>query len=475
MPGRFPLRCPLFDTRPPSSVLPGVLVYLDSLRWEGVPFLLVSGKVLDERVGYVRVLFKNGAFCTQREKGWDAESSPCKAKQLVFYVGHGELASPAVLVSRNLFKPVVPTGGWKEVPDRPQLRLFGQPLSDFHAFVPVAERDAYAVLISRIYHGKKDAFITTENLLASWEFWTPLLDSLAGEVPRLYPGGQENRHLLDFEVTGREVSFAVREPVELMEVGEEQRPDRYKVTQSRFRHSRLVTAWSEELVGRLASDIEAAANAAIEQTGTFHLALSGGSSPVALFQQLALRHYGFPWPHTHLWLVDERCVPLTDPESNFRTVHDHLLQRVRLPYFSVHPMPVHLNRRLCVEEDRGPELYANEIAALVANASFDLVLLGVGSDGHTASLFPRSPVGLAGSRDVVLTESPAKPHQRMTLSLPLINRAKRVSVLAMGKGKHDILTLVSRVGNDPQKWPISGVNPSSGQIAWYVDYEALLG
>ncbi|XP_066493469.1 GDH/6PGL endoplasmic bifunctional protein [Tiliqua scincoides] len=453
----------------------GVLVHLNSLRWEGVPFLLVSGKVLDERVGYVRVLFKNRAYCAQRETERDAESSPCKPKQLIFSIGHGELGSPAILVSRNLFKPVLPEHSWKEVSDHPQLRLFGQPLSDFHMYVPVAERDAYSVLISRIYQGKRDFFITMENLLASWEFWTPLLDSLAGEVPRLYPGGHGNGHLLDFERTGQEVSFAIKDTVQLMEVGEEQHPDRFRVMQSRFRHSQLITAWSEELVGRLASDIEAVAVSAIEKSGTFHLALSGGSSPVALFQQLALHHYSFPWRHTHVWLVDERCVPLTDPESNFRNLHDHLLQHVRLPYVNVHPMPVHLNRRLCVEEDKGPEMYANEIAALVANTSFDLVLLGVGSDGHTASLFPHSLVGLEGSRDVVFTESPAKPHQRMTLTLPLINRARRVSVLAMGKGKHDIVTLVSRVGHDPQKWPISGVNPSSGQIAWYVDYEALLG
>lgn len=460
---------------PPSSVILGVLVHLDNLRWEGVPFLLVSGKVLDERVSYVRILFKNQAYCTRHEPERDAESSPCKAKQLIFYIGHGDLGSPAILVSRNLFKPVLPVGSWKEISDRPQLRLFGQPLSDFHTYVPVTERDAYSILISRIYQGKKDFFITTENLLASWEFWTPLLDSLAGEIPRLYPAGPQNQHLLDFQMMGHEVSFTIKDTVKLMEFGEEQRPDQYKIMQSRFRHSQLITAWSEELIGRLASDIEAVATTAIEKSGTFHLALSGGSSPVALFQQLALHHYSFPWKHTHVWLVDERCVPLTDPESNFRNVHDHLLQHVRLPYVNVHPMPVHLNRRLCVEEDKGPELYANEIAALVANASFDLVLLGVGADGHTASLFPHSLIGLEGSRDVVFTESPVKPHQRMTLTLPLINKARRVSVLAMGKGKHDIVTLVSRVGHDPQKWPISGVNPSSGRISWYVDYEALLG
>ena len=103
------------------------------------------------------------------------------------------------------------------------------------------------------------------------------------------------------------------------------------------------------------------------------------------------------------------------------------------------------------------------------------ILLGVGTDGHTASLFPHSENGLEGDQAVVLTESPVKLHQRMSLSLPLINKAQQVFVLVMGKGKHDITTQISRVGREPRKWPISGVNPSSGQLVWYVDYEALLG
>lgn len=111
----------------------------------------------------------------------------------------------------------------------------------------------------------------------------------------------------------------------------------------------------------------------------------------------------------------------------------------------------------------------------MTNSSFDLVLLGMGTDGHTASLFPQSPSGLDGEQLVVLTKSPSRPHNRMSFSLPLINRARRVAVLVMGRMKREITMLVSRVGHDPQKWPISGVQPSSGQLVWYMDYEAFLG
>ncbi|NXO81906.1 G6PE protein, partial [Sitta europaea] len=435
----------------------GVLIQSHSLRWEGVPFLLTSGKALDERLGYARVLFKNRAYCPQSGTLRDAGHSQCKPKQIIFYFGHGALGTPAVLVSRNLFQPVMPKDSWKKAEAQPDLHIFGQPLSDFYMYIPVKERDAYSVLISNIYHGRKDFFITTESLLASWAFWTPLLDSTSRQPPRLYPGGVENQHLLDFEmVGGGGLAFSLAEPARLLSPGG-QLPRDFRAIESRFRQSPLVSAWPEELLAR------------------FHLALSGGSSPVGLFQRLARHHHGFPWQHTHVWLVDERCVPLTDGESNFLGLHRHLLQHVRGPYFNIHPMPVHLNRRLCVEEDGGAQLYAQDIAALVANASFDLVLLGVGRDGHTASLFPRAEQGLRGAPTVLLTESPVKPHQRMSLSLPLINRARQVFVLVLGKGKHDITTLLSRVGHEPSKWPISGVSPSSGQLVWYVDYEALLG
>ncbi|MBZ3873883.1 GDH/6PGL endoplasmic bifunctional protein [Sciurus carolinensis] len=453
-----------------------VLVHVDNLRWEGVPFILMSGKALDERVGYVRVLFKNRAFCVQGERHGTSEQSPCLPRQVIFYIGHGELGHPAILVSRNLFRPTLPTQSWTEVQDRPGLRLFGRPLSDYYAYSPVREQDAYSILLSHIFHRRKESFITTENLLASWVFWTPLLDSLAREVPRIYPGGAENGHLLDFEFSGGQLSFSQQQPEQLVPgPGSAPRPSDFQVLRTTYRESPLVSAWPEELISKLAEDIEATAVQAVQRFGEFHLALSGGSSPRALFQQLATGHYGFPWAHTHLWLVDERCVPLSDPESNFQGLQAHLLQHIRIPYYNIHPMPVHLHQRLCAEEDQGAQTYAREISALVANSSFHLVLLGMGTDGHTASLFPQSPAGLDGEQLVVLTESPLRPHQRMSLSLPLINRAKKVVVLVMGRMKREITMLVSRVGHQPKKWPISGVLPKSGQLVWYMDFEAFLG
>ncbi|KPP64167.1 hypothetical protein Z043_117521, partial [Scleropages formosus] len=449
----------------------GVVVYVDNAQFEGVPIFMMSGKMLDERASYARVLFRNEVFCVQ-----DPGSLHCRPRQIVFHVGHGDLQHPAILVSKNLFQPALPDHGWKEVKGQKEA-LFGLPPSDYYIHVPTPHTEAYAVLISQVFHGRKDNFISTEHLLASWTFWTPLLHRLARQVPRVYPGGAANDNLLDFQLQGRGIAFATEAVVLSSQDlgGGAAAAENFQVMQGKYRNSDMVSAWAEELVRQLAADIQASAEEAVAEGGMFHLALSGGSSPLALFQRLAVHHYSFPWRHTHVWMVDERCVPLTEPSSNFHTLHEHLLRHVRMPYFNVHPMPVQLNQRLCVEEDGGPLAYERDIARLVNGSSFHFVLLGVGYDGHTASLFQGTQLEAHGDKLVALTESPAKPHQRMSLTLAAINRARRVAVLVTGRGKHEMITQLSRVKDDPRKWPVTGIKPASGKLVWYIDYEALLG
>lgn len=440
-------------------------MYIDEAQYEGVPILLISGKMLDERVGYSRILFKNDIFCLQNHN-----SVHCKPKQIVFHFGHGSLEYPAILVSKNLFKPVLMDSEWKEVTKHKDVDVLSLPLSDYYVQTPIVQREAYYELISHIFAGRKNSFISTENLLASWGLWTPLLSSLASTFPRIYPGGAENRDLLDVRIKGKDISYHN----EVVIISNDQIGG-FQVMQGKFRSSDMVSAWTEELVVRLAADIQEAAEAAVREAGVFHLALSGGSSPLALFQRLTLHHFSFPWRDTHVWMVDERCVPLTDSESNFRNLHDHLLHHVRIPYYNIHPMPVQINQRLCVEEDGGALLYEKEVSKWVNGSSFHFVLLGVGYDSHTASLFPGSKVDGHGESLVALTESPVKPHQRMTLTFSAINRAHKVALLVMGKGKHELITQLSRVKDNPDKWPVTGVKPANGRLVWYIDYDALLG
>ncbi|XP_037535293.1 GDH/6PGL endoplasmic bifunctional protein [Nematolebias whitei] len=447
-----------------------VLAHMDEPQYEGVPILLISGKMLDERVGYARILFKNDVFCVQNH-----HSVLCKPKQIVFYFGHGSLQYAAVLVSKNLFKPVLKDHEWKEVTEHADVNILGLHISDYYVHTLIKEKEAYAELISHVLAGRKNSFISTENLLASWGLWTPLLIGLTGSFPRIYPGGADNGDMLDVHLKGKEIHYSsevlIIEPDHVGGTA----ANSFQVMQGKFRSTDMVSAWTEELVERLAADMEEAAVAAVNTGTVFHLALSGGSTPLALFHRLALHHFAFPWWNTHVWMVDERCVPQTEPESNFYNLHQHLLQHVRIPYYNVHPMPVQLNQRLCVEEDGGALLYETELSRLVNGSSFHFVLLGVGYDGHTASLFPRGKLSELGENLVALTESPTKPHQRMSLTFSAINRARKVALLVMGKGKHELVTQLSRVKDTADKYPVTGVKPANGSLVWYIDYDALLG
>lgn len=449
-------------------LIPGIAVHTSMPLYDGIPIFLVSGKLLDERVGYARIIFKNNVFCVQ-----DPNSITCKPKQIVFYIGHGKLKYPAILVSKNLFKPALVSSHWKEVSEDQDTLLFGMPFSDYYIQTPTVQREAYTELITNVFRGRRDHFVSSDSLLASWKFWTPLLNSVEQAFPRLYPGGVTNGNQLDFELQGRTVRYCSEDEVNV--IPQERTSESFQVMQGKYRGADMVSAWAEELVERLAHDIQEVAEEATLEGVPFHLALSGGSSPVALFRRLAQHHYAFPWWNTHVWLADERCVPPTEADSNFHTVHDHLLRHVHLPYFNIHPMPVQLNQRLCVEEDGGALVYERDIARLVNASSFSYVLLGVGFDGHTASLFPGNTLDPQGETLVALTESPVKPHQRMSLTFGAINRARRVSVLIMGKGKHEMVTQLSRIKDTPDRWPITKIQPVNGKLVWYIDYDALLG
>lgn len=436
-------------------------------QYAGIPIFMSSGKMLDERVGYARIIFKNDNFCIQ---GYN--SVYCKPKQIVFYINHGNLQYSAILVSKNLFKPDLVNRNWKEVTEHEDISVLGLPLSDYYIQSPKVPTEAYYELISHVFYGRKGSFVSTENLMASWAFWTPLLDSLINVVPRLYPGGAANGDLLNFQLQGRLVGFISDEKVNVIQQGLE---ENFQVMQGKFRSAGMVSAWSKELVERLASDLHDVAEEVVQAEGQFHLALSGGSSPIALFLQLAQHHYTFPWHNTHVWLADERCVPPTEADSNFRSIHDQLLQNVHIPYFNIHPMPVQLNQRLCVEEDQGALLYEKQINQLVNASRFHYILLGVGEDGHTASLFQNTNLHKTEKKLVVLTESPVKPHQRMSLTFTAINKAHRVGVLVMGKRKHELVVQLSRIKGETSKYPITSVHLKGGNLTWYIDYDALLG
>lgn len=163
-----------------------------------------------------------------------------------------------------------------------------------------------------------------------------------------------------------------------------------------------------------------------------HIALAGGSTPKRAYELLAA--VGGSWSHVNLWLGDERCVPEDHPESNARMVFESLLtpERTEPPVLHTVPAPE-------VPEDAA-WLYGLEVREHVPDAVFDIVLLGMGPDGHTCSLFPGHPV-LSVSRALVapVRESPKPPPERVTLTLPVVRDARFTLLLATGEEKREAL------------------------------------
>ncbi len=219
-----------------------------------------------------------------------------------------------------------------------------------------------------------------------------------------------------------------------------------------------------------AQRVSGLARQAAGSRGRFSLALSGGSTPGALYRLLAEEPYRshIPWSQVHLFWADERCVPPGDPGSNYRLACEALIAHVPLPVGNVHRVRGELDpeaaARACDRELRrffgGPR------------PRFDLVLLGLGSDGHTASLFPGSEALEETARLAVATTTvyDNRPAGRITLTLPALNAARQVLFLVSGPEKAEIVRTV--LADAEGQLPARRVRPVAGQLAWLLDAAA---
>jgi 6-phosphogluconolactonase len=215
------------------------------------------------------------------------------------------------------------------------------------------------------------------------------------------------------------------------------------------------------------------ARRAILESGRFTVALSGGSSPIPLFRRLAESApvSGIDWGKAHVFWVDERCVPPDHPDSNFRLAHEFLLSRIPAPGPVVHriagELPPEEAARAC-EADLARSFPGSGLPR------FDMVWLGLGSDGHTASLFPGSDLlGFAGRTAVPVTVTGPK-HPRVTLTLPVINNARHVVFLVTGSAKAGIVAEIL-AGSGRERYPAAQVAPRDGILTWLLDAEAAGG
>jgi 6-phosphogluconolactonase len=209
---------------------------------------------------------------------------------------------------------------------------------------------------------------------------------------------------------------------------------------------------------------------AIERKGVFSAALSGGKTPIDLYQKLSGVKEMLPWDRTHLFLVDERFVPWEHRDSNYRVLKETLLDHIPIPQGNIHPIPTErstLQSSAMVYEEDLKKLFRlseNQIP------EFDLLLLGIGEDGHTASLFPGTPV----LDDTVHLAAPVSMdeirHPRVTLTLPVINNAKHILFLVTGKNKAPVLRKI--IEEEDASLPASMVHPNKGKLIFVIDREA---
>ncbi len=202
----------------------------------------------------------------------------------------------------------------------------------------------------------------------------------------------------------------------------------------------------------------------------FSFALAGGSTPRTLYRVLARDcQDAIPWARVHLFWGDERYVPRDDPRSNYRLVRETLLDEVAIPAPNVHPMPTDFPT-----PDDAARAYENVLRAHFPYTPprFDLILLGMGADGHTASLFRHSPAVEERTRWVVAVSAPVEPAVRLTLTLPVLNAAVSVFFLVTGGEKAETLRRVLTEPPDALARPASAVRPAGGTLVWWADKAA---
>ena len=209
---------------------------------------------------------------------------------------------------------------------------------------------------------------------------------------------------------------------------------------------------------------------AIAQRGRFSIALSGGHTPAKMYALWAGKPYAndTPWDRVHLFWGDERYVPHDDPLSNYRMTREALIAHVPIPPENVHAAPT-----VSAPPAKSAEQYENDLRGFFgAQPEFDLQLLGLGPEGHTASLFPSSPALEEKQRWVLPVEVAATPPRRLTLTPAVLNGGRHTFFLVAGKDKREIIAaLRNEPDSRPSEYPAARIRPA-GPVVWLLDEAA---
>ena len=198
-----------------------------------------------------------------------------------------------------------------------------------------------------------------------------------------------------------------------------------------------------------------------------HISLSGGSTPKLLFKTLAQASYAdaINWKNLHFWWGDERMVSPTDPESNYGEVQKLLFDHINIPTENIH--------RIRGENEPHLELkrFEEELSAVISDGVFDWIILGMGADGHTASLFPHQ-TDFTDENLAVIAKHPESGQLRISKTAKLIEQAKRITYLVTGEGKAEILKEIQTTPAENLPYPAAKIQAKNGVTEWYLDKAA---
>lgn len=205
-----------------------------------------------------------------------------------------------------------------------------------------------------------------------------------------------------------------------------------------------------------------------------HIALSGGSTPKIVFDELAANFRAdIDWSKVHLYWGDERCVPPDDDDSNYKMTVDHLLSKIEIPEFNIHR----------IRGENGPEYEAERYSDFLDEVlpkvneipTFDLVILGMGDDGHTASIFPYEIEIWNSENYCEVAVHPDSGQQRVTITGQIINNAEIISFLVTGENKAEKVSEIIYDKEIAENYPARLVAPVNGKIVWFLDEAAAAG
>lgn len=205
-----------------------------------------------------------------------------------------------------------------------------------------------------------------------------------------------------------------------------------------------------------------------------HIALSGGSTPKVVFDELADNFQDdIDWSGVHLYWGDERCVPPDHNDSNYKMTVEHLLSKIDIPEAHIHR--IYGENKPEEEAKRYADLLEEQLPLENGIPQFDLVILGMGDDGHTASIFPHEIELWYSERYCEVANHPESGQQRITVTGQVINNARLVAFLVTGKSKEEKVKEILGEESGAERYPASLVKPTDGKLVWFMDEEAAAG